>query len=169
VLESIPKRQSEVRRGPHGPEPGLSQALGVVHPVAQRPQPGELCLDLGSSPGGWTLGSPKARGARVISVDKAPLDSSLAKLPGITHRRQSAFALDPLTVGPVDWLFSDVICYPRRLLSLMQKWLQTGQVRRLVCSVFKVMREFGAVAGSRLLHLRHNEHELTWICLQPRE
>jgi 23S rRNA (cytidine2498-2'-O)-methyltransferase len=142
--------------------------------IAQRPQPGELCLDLGSSPGGWTWVLQRL-GARVISVDKAPLDSSLAKLPGITHQRQSAFALDPLTVGPVDWLFSDVICYPRRLLSLVQKWLQAGQVRRLVCSVkfqgatdFKVMREFGAIAGSRLLHLHHNKHELTWICFQPR-
>jgi 23S rRNA (cytidine2498-2'-O)-methyltransferase len=140
--------------------------------IAQRPRPGELCLDMGSSPGGWTW-VLQGLGARVISVDKAPLDPGLAELPGIVHRRQSAFALDPLTVGPVDWLFSDVICYPKRLLGLVQKWLRLGQVRRLVCSVkfqgatdFEVMREFSAIPGSRLLHLHHNKHELTWICLQ---
>jgi 23S rRNA (cytidine2498-2'-O)-methyltransferase len=61
------------------------------------------------------------------------------------------------------------------LLSLVQKWLRLGQVRRLVCSVkfqgatdFEVMREFSAIPGSRLLHLHHNKHELTWICLQAR-
>jgi 23S rRNA (cytidine2498-2'-O)-methyltransferase len=138
--------------------------------IAQRPQPGELCLDMGSSPGGWTW-VLQGLGARVISVDKAPLAPGLAKLPGIAHQRQSVFALDPRTVGPVDWLFSDVICYPKRLLNLVQKWLRLGQVRRLVCSVkfqgetdFEVMREFSAIPGSRLLHLHHNKHELTWIC-----
>jgi 23S rRNA (cytidine2498-2'-O)-methyltransferase len=77
-------------------------------------------------------------------------------------------------VGPVDWLFSDVVCYPKRLLSLVQKWLQSGTVRRFVCSVkfqgptdFEVMRDFIAIPGSRLLHLHHNKHELTWIHSRP--
>jgi 23S rRNA (cytidine2498-2'-O)-methyltransferase len=143
--------------------------------IAEMPQPGELCLDLGSSPGGWTWVLQKL-GARVISVDKASLDPRVANLPGIAYRRQSAFALDPRAVGPVDWLFSDVVCYPKRLLSLVQKWLPSGNVRRFVCSVkfqgptdFEVMHDFIAVPGSRLLHLHHNKHELTWIHLQPSE
>jgi 23S rRNA (cytidine2498-2'-O)-methyltransferase len=141
--------------------------------ISERPQPHELCVDLGSSPGGWTWVLQRL-GARVISIDKAPLDPSIANHPGITYRRQSAFALDPRTVGPVDWLFSDVVCYPKRLLGLVQKWLRSGNVRRVVCSVkfqgptnFEVMREFSAIPGSQLLHLHHNKHELTWIYLQP--
>jgi Predicted SAM-dependent methyltransferase len=55
-------------------------------------------------------------GARVIAVDKAPLDPAVAALPGVEIRQASAFALDPAEIGPVDWLFSDVICYPARLL-----------------------------------------------------
>jgi 23S rRNA (cytidine2498-2'-O)-methyltransferase len=95
--------------------------------IAQRPQPGELCVDMGSSPGGWVL---QGLGARVISVDKAPLDPTLAKLPGIAYQRQSAFALDPRTMGPVDWLFSDVICYPKRLLSLMVERRRLADARQ---------------------------------------
>jgi 23S rRNA (cytidine2498-2'-O)-methyltransferase len=138
-----------------------------------RPQPGERCLDLGASPGGWTWVLQKL-GAHVISVDKAPLDPSVADLPGVEYRRESAFALDPRAVGPVDWLFSDIVCYPKRLLTLVEKWLAAGTVRRFVCTVkfqgatdFAAMARFAAIPGSRLLHLHHNKHELTWICPDP--
>lgn len=141
--------------------------------IGERPRPGELCLDLGSSPGGWTWVLQKL-GARVISVDKAALDPRVAALAGVVYRRDSAFALDPAEVGPVDWLFSDIVCYPKRLLALVQKWLGAGAAHRLVCTVkfqgatdFEVIRQFAAIRGSRLLHLYHNKHELTWICLQP--
>jgi 23S rRNA (cytidine2498-2'-O)-methyltransferase len=134
-----------------------------------RTQPGELCLDLGASPGGWTWVLARL-GARVISVDKAALDPSLTDLAGITYRRQSAFALTPAEIGPVDWLFSDVICYPKRLLGLVHKWLEAGTVGAFVCTLkfqgatdFEAMRGFAAIPGSRLLHLHHNKHELTWI------
>ena len=137
----------------------------------QRPKPGELCLDLGASPGGWTWVLQQL-GARVLSIDKAALDERLAGLPGIEFRRGSAFALDPRTVGSVDWLFSDVVCYPKRLLALVQTWLKAGNVRRFVCTVkfqgatdFETARQLAAIPGSRLLHLDHNKHELTWIKL----
>jgi 23S rRNA (cytidine2498-2'-O)-methyltransferase len=134
-----------------------------------RPRPGELCLDLGASPGGWTWVLQRL-GARVISVDKAALDPRLTGLAGVSHRRQSAFALDPREVGPVDWLFCDVVCYPKRLFGLVEKWLEAGTVRRFVCTLkfqgatdFEAIRAFTAIEGSRLLHLHHNKHELTWI------
>jgi 23S rRNA (cytidine2498-2'-O)-methyltransferase len=139
--------------------------------IGVRPQPGELCLDLGSSPGGWTWVLQRL-GARVISVDKAPLDASVAALSEVEHRNQSAFALDPRTVRQVDWLLSDIVCYPTRLLGLVQKWRQAGTARRFVCTIkfqgatdFAAIRQFAAIPGSQLLHLHHNKHELTWIQL----
>jgi 23S rRNA (cytidine2498-2'-O)-methyltransferase len=137
--------------------------------TGQRPRPSERCIDLGASPGGWTWVLQRL-GARVVSVDKAPLDPSLADLAGIEYRCESAFALDPRAIGPVDWLFSDVVCYPKRLLTLVEKWLAAGTVRRFVCTVkfqgatdFDAMRAFAAIPGSRLIHLHHNKHELTWV------
>jgi 23S rRNA (cytidine2498-2'-O)-methyltransferase len=137
--------------------------------TGQRPQPSECCIDLGASPGGWTWVLQRL-GARVVSVDKAPLDPSLADLAGIEYRCESAFALDPRAIGPVDWLFSDVVCYPKRLLTLVERWLAAGTVRRFVCTVkfqgatdFDAMRAFAAIPGSRLIHLHHNKHELTWV------
>ena len=58
------------------------------------PQPGERCLDLGASPGGWTWVLAKL-GANVIAIDKAPLDPRIAAMPGVEWRGESAFALEP--------------------------------------------------------------------------
>ena len=143
----------------------LWEALTVI---GCRPGPGERCLDLGSSPGGWSWALQRM-GACVISVDKAPLAPLVARLPGIEHRLDSAFALDPRAVGPLDWLFCDVVCYPARLLALVDRWLAAGTCRNFVCTVkfqgetdHETTRGFAAIPGSQLRHLFHNKHELTW-------
>jgi 23S rRNA (cytidine2498-2'-O)-methyltransferase len=109
-------------------------------------------------------------GARVVSVDKAPLAPEVALLPRIEHRLESAFALDPRAFGPVDWLFSDVVCYPPRLLALIERWLAAGACQSFLCTIkfqgetdHAVARRFAAIPGSELRHLFHNKHELTWI------
>ena len=139
--------------------------------LGEHPRPGELCLDLGSSPGGWSW-VLQGLGARVISVDKAPLDPRIAALPGIETRVESAFGLDPRRFTGIDWLFSDVVCYPRRLFALVERWLAAGTCKRFVCTIkfqgptdHAIASRFAAIPGSRLLHLHHNRHELTWIRL----
>jgi 23S rRNA (cytidine2498-2'-O)-methyltransferase len=135
------------------------------------PRPGEKCLDLGASPGGWSWVLHET-GATVLAVDKAPLDPSIAALPRLEYRRDSAFALDPNAVDPVDWLCSDVVCYPARLLTLVRRWLESGRARRFICTLkfqgqtdHATAREFAAIPGSQLMHLFHNKHELTWAKL----
>src|SRR5262249_10300738 len=128
----------------------------------------------GAASGGWSWALARL-GAKVLAVDKAPLAPSVTALPGIEIRRTSAFALLPQDVGPVDWLFSDVVCYPARLLRLVETWLESGLARNLVCTIkfqgstdMAVARRFAALPGSRLMHLHHNKHELTWMCPAPR-
>ncbi len=137
----------------------------------RRPQPGETCVDLGSSPGGWSWALAQM-GARVISIDKAPLDPKVARQANIDYRAESAFALDPLSLGPIDWLFSDVVCYPSRLLTLVERWLAAGTCRRFVCTLkfqgetdHATAARFAAIPCSTLRHLFRNKHELTWIKL----
>ena len=139
--------------------------------IGAKPQRGEVCLDLGSSPGGWTWALAQI-GAHVISVDKAPLAPAVAALPGIEYRAESAFGLDPAAIGPVDWLFCDVVCYPARLLAMVERWLAAGACRNFVCTIkfqgqtdHATAARFAAIPGSTLRHLFHNKHELTWIKL----
>ncbi len=133
------------------------------------PQPGERCLDLGASPGGWTWVLAKL-GAEVVAIDKAPLDPRVAAMAGVECRGESAFALEPATIGPVDWLFSDVICYPARLLRLVERWRATGQVKNFVCTIkfqgetdHETAEAFAALPGAEVLHLHNNKHELTFM------
>jgi len=102
-------------------------------------------------------------------VDKAPLDPRIAELDGVDYRCQSAFALKLEDVGPVDWVFSDVVCYPERLYDLVLRWLDSGLCRNMVCSIkfqgaidHAMVARFSAIPGSRIVHLHHNKHELTW-------
>ena len=129
------------------------------------PAEGETCLDLGASPGGWTWVLARL-GAHVTAIDKAPLDPSVAAMPGVTERRDSAFGMAP---EPVDWLFSDIIAYPDRLLALVQRWIEAGAAKRIVCTIkfqgetdHAAAEAFAAIPGGRVMHLFHNKHELTF-------
>ncbi len=129
------------------------------------PGPEDLCLDLGASPGGWTWAIARL-GARVIAVDKAPLAAAVAAMPGVEMRQESAFALPP---EKVDWLFSDVVAYPDRLLALVRRWIEAGAAKRIVCTIkfqgetdHAAAEAFAAIPGGRVMHLSHNKHELTF-------
>jgi 23S rRNA (cytidine2498-2'-O)-methyltransferase len=134
----------------------------------KRPQPGEKVLDLGSSPGGWTWVLDQL-GCEVLSVDKAPLAPNLKLSKRVKHIEESAFGLDPKTVGPVDWLFSDIICYPERLLTLVNRWRESGMARNFVCTIkfqgptnMDVVKQFASIDGAKVRHLFANKHELTF-------
>ncbi|MCK9524056.1 MAG: hypothetical protein M0R76_13600 [Proteobacteria bacterium] len=136
------------------------------------PRPGERCLDAGASPGGWTWVLTQL-GADVLAVDRAPLAPHIAASPQVTAWQRNAFTLPPEEVGPVDWLFSDVICYPAALLRWVETWLASGLAARFVCTIKmqgtafdrETTARFAAIPGSHIVHLWHNKHELTWYRL----
>jgi 23S rRNA (cytidine2498-2'-O)-methyltransferase len=135
------------------------------------PRPGETCLDLGAAPGGWTWALAQL-GVQVVAVDKAPLDPAVAAMPGVSVRLESAFGLDPREGPPVDWLFSDVICYPARLLALVRRWLEAEAARNFCCTIkfqgetdHATAAEFAAIPGAMLFHGAHNKHELMFLRL----
>ncbi len=136
------------------------------------PKAGETCLDLGACPGGWTW-VLQTLGARVISVDKAPLAPSIAALPNIEYRQQSAFGLKPEEIGRVDWLFSDIICYPERALRLIETWKKSGLVRNIVSTIkfqgkteYDIINKLMEIPNSSIYHLYNNKHEVTWVNLE---
>lgn len=112
----------------------------------------------------------------MVAVDKAPLDRAVAALPGVEAQQESAFALDPgawrAANGRADWLFSDVIAYPARLLRLVRAWIDADAARNLVCTI-KFQGEtdhaaadaFAAIPGAWVRHLSHNRHELMFARL----
>ncbi len=137
------------------------------------PRAGERCLDLGASPGGWSW-AIAALGAQVTAIDRAPLDPKVAAMSCVRFRQESAFALDPTLEPKVDWLFSDIIAYPARLLALVRRWIESGQAARIVCTLkfqdptdHDAADAFAAIPGATVLHLAHNKHELTFVWRRP--
>jgi 23S rRNA (cytidine2498-2'-O)-methyltransferase len=133
------------------------------------PGPGERCLDAGATPGGWTW-VLAGLGAKVTAVDRAPLDDRVMAMPTVEYLKHDAFTLKPEDVGPIDWLCSDVICYPPRLLEWIERWLESGLCRNFVCTIkmqgepdMETTRLFAAIPGSQIVHLHYNKHELTWL------
>jgi 23S rRNA (cytidine2498-2'-O)-methyltransferase len=160
----------EDREGP--PSRAYLKLWEALTLLRARPGAGLRCLDLGATPGGWTW-VLASLGADVLAIDKAPLDPKVTAMPGVSWRGESAFGLDPQSIGPVDWLFSDIICYPARLLALVRRWMEQGRVRNFVCTIkfqgetdHETAAAFAAIPGSRLFHLHHNKHELTWALLR---
>ncbi len=141
--------------------------------AGKMPGPGDRCLEVGCSPGGWTWVLAKL-GAEILAVDRSPLAAKVAAMPGVNFRAGNAFAMTPTNTGPIDWIFSDVACYPEKLLEWIQLWLDSGICKNFVCTLkfqgetsYDVAKQFADIPGSCVVHLGYNRHELTWIWTTP--
>lgn len=140
--------------------------------LGQYPKAGELAVDLGAAPGGWSWVLADC-GAKVIAIDKAPLDPRIQALSNIHFQTGSAFAVNPNDFQQIDWLCSDIICYPDRLYGLIQKFMDSGKVKNMICTIklqgeldWQIIKRLQAIAGARVIHLFHNKHELTFYKLK---
>lgn len=133
------------------------------------PMKGQKCFEAGACPGGWTW-VLVGLGAEVYAVDRAELVPELMKNPLVHFQSHDAFTLKPQDIGSVDWVFSDVICYPERLLKWIHEWLESGLTKNMICTIkmqgeidWPLISQFAAIENSKIIHLNYNKHELTWI------
>lgn len=134
------------------------------------PSPGQKVVDFGSCPGGWTWVLQKV-GCEVISIDRAPLEPHISRLPRVHFLKKNAFTIKPQDIGAIDWFFSDIICYPEKLFELVQEWQHSGLCSNFICTIkfqgetdFVTLEKFKSLENARIQHLYHNKHEVTvWI------
>lgn len=146
--------------------------------LGREPAAGELVVDLGAAPGGWSYSAAR-RGARVIAVDNGPLKGGALDHPQIEHRREDAFGFR-LPAGTVaDWLFCDLVEEPHHVLrNLIAPWLEQRWCRHFIVMLkfgrtdpLALLREvrapdgvFARVApGFRVRHLYHDREEFTIV------
>jgi 23S rRNA (cytidine2498-2'-O)-methyltransferase len=165
-------RLAELKVGP--PNRAYRKVWEAFVVLGRFPAPGDVAVDLGASPGGWSWLLAEL-GADVVAVDKAPLDPGIAANSRITPVQGSAFALQPTELQrPPQWVCSDVACYPKRLLPLVERWSSLSPVPTLIFTLklqgdtdHDVVDQFTAVPGARVQHLHHNKHELTFFLPGP--
>jgi 23S rRNA (cytidine2498-2'-O)-methyltransferase len=139
------------------------------------PSAGELCVDLGAAPGGWTW-LLLNRHARVIAVDPALMEPRLLEQRRLRHIQGSAF--DWLPEEPADWLFCDMAWRPLEVAQMLGRWARRRQTRMLVAN-FKLpmkrkaemvarLRELLATSGYQQLRTRQLYHDREEITLTAR-
>lgn len=133
------------------------------------PDSNSRCFEAGACPGGWTWVLINL-GAQVYAVDRAELAPELMSNPLVKFKAHDAFTLRPEEIGPIDWLFSDVICYPERLFEWINMWLKYNPNLNMICTIkmqgsinWTLIQQFADIPGSKIVHLNYNKHELTWI------
>lgn len=152
----------------------LQEALTYTRMFFNRmPEPGNRCFDAGACPGGWTWVLSRL-GCSVFAVDRAELSPELMTHPSVTFTKHNAFTLSPEELGAFDWIFSDVICYPERLLDWIKRWNKSGLCKNIVCTIkmqgninWNLIEQFATIPYSKVLHLNYNKHELTWLHCEP--
>lgn len=137
--------------------------------AGKTPQKGNKCLEIGAAPGSWSY-VLASLDTELKSCDRSSLDESLNRFPNLTFVKGDAFKLTPEVIGPIDWLFSDLICYPDKLYEYISLWLESGMCKNFICTLkfqegvsISSIEKFAQIKDSKVLHLFHNKHELTWI------
>ncbi len=106
-------------------------------------QEGQVVVDLGACPGGWTYVA-RLRGAEVIAIDRSEVRSDLLHDSKVDFLKEDAFKFK--TDRPVDWVVSDIICAPERILELMDSW-----VEKEFCNHFVFTIKFQGTDGYGIL------------------
>ena len=152
----------------HVPEAAPSRAaMKLVEALTwldRAPEPGDLCVDLGAAPGGWTWVLLERR-ARVIAVDPARLAHSLDGKKGLLHLRADAFRFTPDETDPADWLFCDMAWRPLEAAGLLAKWARRKWARLLVANIKLPMRK----KAEHLFRVREILEDAGWTSLRARQ
>ncbi len=168
-LAPWPGGRPPITDDPRAPSRAYRKLVEAFAWMGSAPTTGEVCVDLGGSPGGWAW-NVLQRGASVVAIDRALLEPPAAGHPRLTSRIGDAFSHRP--AAPVDWLLCDVIARPERTLDLCEAWMRARWCRRLVATVklkgrdddrmiTEARRRLGRFGWSylRLKHLPHHHNE----------
>lgn len=132
--------------------------------------PGETLVDLGACPGGWSYIARK-NGAKVIALDRSPLDSELMADEMVTFLKEDAFKYE--VDETVDWVVSDIICTPERILELIHYWVIGKHCKNFIFTIkfqgnkdYGILKKFKTIAREseyniRLKQLNANKNEVT--------
>lgn len=133
VLSRFPGGEIEAPDNKEPPSRAYRKLLEAELHLGQAVATDESVVDLGASPGGWTY-IALARGARVTAVDRSPLRQDLMAHPNLEFRKADAFKYRP-DDPPVDWMMSDVVAFPQRMIELLDTWVGQRLCRRFVVTI----------------------------------
>jgi 23S rRNA (cytidine2498-2'-O)-methyltransferase len=171
AVSLVPGGRHRIGAPPGAPSRAAAKLLEAFEWLGRAPDAGELCIDLGAAPGGWSF-VLLARRARVHAVDPARLATDIARNRNLRHVQDSAFTFLPNE--PADWLCCDMAWRPLEVAALLAKWGRRGAARFLVANIklpmkkkvemIRRVRDILATGGwrdVRVKQLYHDRDEVT--------
>lgn len=172
ALSLAPAGRSRMRTQGKLPSRSARKLEEALQWAGTAPGAGELCVDLGAAPGGWTHVLCN-KGAKVLAVDPAALRPEVLARRNVKHVRQNAFQFEP--EEPVDWLFCDMAYRPLEVAALLAKWGRRRWAQLLVANLKlpmtrkaemvekarEVLLAKGAWRAVRFRQLYHDRDEVT--------
>jgi 23S rRNA (cytidine2498-2'-O)-methyltransferase len=144
LISPFPKGEIPLASDKAAPSRAFAKLIEAELRMGRPIQAGEVCVDLGASPGSWTYVAA-GRGALVTAVDRSPLRKDLMANGNVRFRQADAFQYQPSS--PVDWLLCDVIATPAQSAGLLLDWLGKRWCRHFIVTL--KMREN---SGMEVLH-----------------
>jgi 23S rRNA (cytidine2498-2'-O)-methyltransferase len=174
-LSSAPGGRARAHVGGDRPSRAARKVAEALAWLGLAPEPGELCIDLGAAPGGWTWFLLERR-ARVVAVDPAKLRPDLMHRKGLRYVCESAFDFEP--DEPADFLFCDMAWRPLEVAQMLARWARNRWTTLLVAN-FKLpmkrkaemvarIRSVLEAAGYRAIRTRQLYHDRDEITLTAR-
>ncbi len=172
---ALRQRRGRAGRGQGRPaQSRLPETLGSAGAPAPLAAAGRALPRSRRLAGRLDLGAGASLGAQVVAIDKAPLDPKVAAMPGVEWRGESAFALDPDSVGAGrlavlrHHLLSGAAVPAGRALACER----AGEELRLHHQIpgrdrSRDRRGLRGAPGATVLHLHNNKHELTFLLTGP--
>ncbi|KYQ91215.1 hypothetical protein DLAC_08141 [Tieghemostelium lacteum] len=113
--------------------------LELRYPLFAKMKKGESVIDLGSSPGGWTLYA-LLKECKVVSIDKSPLDINFLDYldngdPNLVFHQMDAQEYAVPDSTRFDWLLVDMKVSPMKSLQLLEKWLQNRHCKHFIVNL----------------------------------
>jgi len=172
AVSLAPGGRRRIGAPPGAPSRAAAKLLEAFDWLGRAPEAGELCIDLGAAPGGWSWVLLQRR-ARVVAVDPARLAPSLARHRHLRHVAANAFQWLP--DEPADWLLCDMAWRPLEVAALLAKWGRRGAARFLVANVklpmkkkvdmIRRVREILTTGGWRNIRVRQLYHDRDEVTL----
>lgn len=169
TLSLSPGGKQRFRRPVDAPSRSSLKLVEALDWLGHAPEPGEVCVDLGAAPGGWSQVLLQ-RKCVVVAVDLGKLSPDVATK--VEHVRMNAFTFSPEI--PADWLFCDLAYRPLEVATLLAKWGRRNWARFVVANlklpmkqrvhIIQRVRSLLAAGGwtrIRLRQLYHDRDEVT--------
>jgi 23S rRNA (cytidine2498-2'-O)-methyltransferase len=182
LMSAFPGGQRRLAARPEAPSRAHLKLEEGLEWAALEPRPGDVAIDAGCSPGGWSWVLLE-RGLAVHGVDPTPVAPALRGRAGFTHHPVPVSRFDPSRVGRVRFLFCDMNGPPRDALGQLVPLAARCRGLETIFYTVKLsddppletmalVRARLAAAGFpaiRARHLYHNREELTVVAEPAKE